>query len=444
MSDFSLQSMADPLAGARLDLRGAPAAFRAALKIAARHWVAGGITFRSAHRPGNRPWAGAEPGPRARVVIHDYNFIRRVMAAGDIGFAEGYMAGEWDTPDLTAVLESASLNWDRVGQLVEGNSLMRVVNFLRHLVRPNTRQGSRKNIHAHYDLGNAFYQCWLDPSMTYSSARYASPDQSLDQAQRHKYATLAQSMDLAPGHRVLEIGCGWGGFALCAELRLHILPVAIDGRGMVPESLANAVRLGAKALITIPRAQNPTGAALDQRRVNALLKELRRAPNLLVIEDDYVAMLTATPLFSLAGNVPRWMHVRSLAKTLGPDLRVAFAAGDILTIERMQQRQALSAGWVSWILQGATAAMLTDSGVEKLVKTALKTYATRRLRFARTLRARGVPIGDGDGLQVWLPVDDELHVVRMLDAEGWAVDSGSRYRFQSAPRGPHRHHHTLR
>jgi DNA-binding transcriptional MocR family regulator len=220
---------------------------------------------------------------------------------------------------------------------------------------------------------------------------------------------------------------------LCAELRLQIIPVAIDGRGMVPESLAKAIRAGAKALITIPRAQNPTGAALDQRRVQALVKELRSAPSLLVIEDDYVAMLTATPLFAMAGKVPRWMFVRSLAKALGPDLRVAYAAGDALTIERMQQRQALSAGWVSWILQAASAAMLTDADAQKIVKTALKTYAARRRRFARALRARGIPIDDGDGLQVWLPVDDELQVVRMLDAEGWAVDSGSRYRFNSPP-----------
>ena len=229
MSDLSLDGASDPLASARRDLRAAPAAFRAALGIAARHWIAGGITF---VLPQGREitLGGAEPGPHARVIIRDYNFIKRVMAAGDIGFAEGYMAGEWDTPDLTAVLESASLNWDRVGQLVEGNRLMRMVNFLHHLVRPNTRRGSRKNIHAHYDLGNAFYQRWLDPSMTYSSARYASPDQSLGEAQRHKYATLAQSIDLAAGHRVLEIGCGWGGFAEFAakEVGAHVTGVTIS------------------------------------------------------------------------------------------------------------------------------------------------------------------------------------------------------------------------
>jgi DNA-binding transcriptional MocR family regulator len=245
---------------------------------------------------------------------------------------------------------------------------------------------------------------------------------------------LALLTNLVPGDKIALEDPTYPPYRqLCAELRLQILPVAIDGRGMVPQSLAKAIRAGAKALITIPRAQNPTGAALDQRRVDALVKELRRAPNLLVVEDDYVAMLTGTPLCAIAGNVPRWMFVRSLAKALGPDLRVAFAAGDPLTIERMRQRQALSAGWVSWILQAAAAAMLTDAGVQKTLKTALKTYAERRLRFARALRARGVSIEDGGGLQVWLPVDDELQVVRMLDAEGWAVDAGSRYRFHSPP-----------
>jgi DNA-binding transcriptional MocR family regulator len=245
---------------------------------------------------------------------------------------------------------------------------------------------------------------------------------------------LALQTHLVPGDKIALEDPSYPPYRqLCAELRLQIVPVTMDARGMVPESLAKAIRAGAKALIAIPRAQNPIGAAFDQRRVQALVKELRQAPNLIVIEDDYVALLTATPLFALAGHVPRWMFVRSLAKALGPDLRVAFAAGDALTIERMQQRQALSAGWVSWILQAAAAAMLTDAGAQKLVKTAQKTYAARRLGFARALRARGVPVDDGDGLQVWLHVDDELQVVRMLDAAGWAVDSGSRYRFNSPP-----------
>ncbi len=229
MTDASITPGTDPLAAVWPDLRQAPAAFRAAVKIAARHWAAGGITF---VLPSGREISlgGGEPGPHARVVIHDYNFMRRVMAAGDIGFAEGYMAGEWSTPNLTAVLESASLNWDRLAQLVQGNAAMRMVNFLRHLVRSNTRRGSRRNIHHHYDLGNAFYERWLDPGMTYSAARFERADQSLIEAQQHKYASLARSMNLQAGHSVLEIGCGWGGFAefAAAQVGAQVTGVTIS------------------------------------------------------------------------------------------------------------------------------------------------------------------------------------------------------------------------
>jgi cyclopropane-fatty-acyl-phospholipid synthase len=212
MSNVAQMSTADAMALARHDLRRAPAIFRSAVDLAARTWYFGGITF---VLPSGReiPIRGSEPGPDARLIINDYRCMARVMAAGDIGFAEGYMAGEWDTSDLPALLESASLNFERIQQLGVGNPIMQAVNFIRHLLRPNDRKGSRKNIHAHYDLGNAFYERWLDPTMTYSSANFERPDQSLAEAQTHKYATLAKSMDLKADNHVLEIGCGWGGFA---------------------------------------------------------------------------------------------------------------------------------------------------------------------------------------------------------------------------------------
>jgi cyclopropane-fatty-acyl-phospholipid synthase len=210
VSDLAHPSASDLLA--LPDIRRAPAAFRAAIRIFARNWLWGSMTF---VLPSGReiPIQGREPGPAARVIINDFRFMRRVMAAGDIGFAEGLMAGEWDTPDLTAVLVSASLNFDRLRRVFTGNPIMRAVNFVHHLLHSNTREGARRNIHAHYDLGNAFYARWLDPTMTYSSARFEAPGQPLDQAQRNKYAALARSMDLQAGQSVLEIGCGWGGFA---------------------------------------------------------------------------------------------------------------------------------------------------------------------------------------------------------------------------------------
>ena len=193
-------------------LAGAPPTFRAALRIMALNWMAGDLTF--VMPSGRTVRVSAEaPGPVARIIIHDFRFIRRALLSGDIGFAEGYMAGEWDTPDLTAVLSIFSLNFQNLTKITEGNPLIGVFNFLGHALRGNTRRGSKKNIHAHYDLGNAFYSRWLDSSMTYSSARYQHPGQALAAAQENKYRTLAQSMDLQPGHRVLEIGCGWGGFA---------------------------------------------------------------------------------------------------------------------------------------------------------------------------------------------------------------------------------------
>jgi cyclopropane-fatty-acyl-phospholipid synthase len=214
VEDRSLAALAaSPRAFRRLPaLAGAPAAFRFVLRALARGWMAGAVTFAM---PSGRELriAGNQAGPEARIVVRDFRFMRRVLAAGDIGFAEGYMAGEWDTPDLSTLLTAFSLNWDRLARVLTGHPVIRAANRVGHMFRANTRKGARRNIHAHYDLGNAFYARWLDPSMTYSSARYERPGQELSQAQANKYRTLARSMDLEAGQHVLEIGCGWGGFA---------------------------------------------------------------------------------------------------------------------------------------------------------------------------------------------------------------------------------------
>ncbi|HWD66489.1 MAG TPA: cyclopropane-fatty-acyl-phospholipid synthase family protein [Caulobacteraceae bacterium] len=194
------------------ELRRAPAAFRTAVDIASRNWNRGSLTF---VLPSGREIRieGIQYGPDGRLIVRDFRFVSRVLASADIGFGEGYMAGEWDTPDLSVLLEAFTLNFDRLEALIQGNLVVRLVDRLAHRLNRNTRRGARRNIHAHYDLGNAFYARWLDPSMTYSSARFERPDQPLGEAQRHKYETLARSMGLEPGRRVLEIGCGWGGFA---------------------------------------------------------------------------------------------------------------------------------------------------------------------------------------------------------------------------------------
>ena len=167
-----------------------------------------------------------EPGRIATIVVRDYAFARRVLAAGDIGFAEGYMAGEWDTPDLTAVLEVVSANIERMRRLLRGARFAQLLNGLMHQLRDNTRAGARRNIHAHYDLGERFYSAWLDPSMTYSSAKFTHEREDLETAQLNKYRAIAQELSLSPRDRVLEIGCGWGGFA---ELAAKEYGAAVTG-----------------------------------------------------------------------------------------------------------------------------------------------------------------------------------------------------------------------
>jgi cyclopropane-fatty-acyl-phospholipid synthase len=192
-------------------LPGAPASLKAAL-LACLNLRKGSLEIRLPQGQSLR-FGGVEPGPDACLIVIDPRFARRVLFSGDIGFAEGYMAGEWDTPDLSALLEMFSRNLDAVVRLLRGNPVAQGANLLRHFTRDNTRTGARRNILSHYDLGNRFYAAWLDPTMTYSSARFESGKEDLTAAQINKYRGIAENLRLQPGDRVLEIGCGWGGFA---------------------------------------------------------------------------------------------------------------------------------------------------------------------------------------------------------------------------------------
>ena len=153
------------------------------------------------------------PGPNALIHVHRYDFARRAISGGDVGFAESYMDQDWSTPDLTAVLSFFSVNFDATRKLVIGGAMVRFSNMIRHIFNRNSKTGAKRNIAAHYDLGNAFYALWLDPSMTYSSALFDPPELNLEQAQQAKYARIADKIAMQPGRSVLEIGCGWGGFA---------------------------------------------------------------------------------------------------------------------------------------------------------------------------------------------------------------------------------------
>ncbi len=156
---------------------------------------------------------GEHPGPEGVVHVRDPRLFWRMIRDGELGFAEAYMDGWWDTPDLQAVLDAALLNNDSVARGFGGRAMTRLVERLRHLMNRNSRRGSARNIAAHYDLGNDFYAKWLDESMTYSSALFQRPDESLPEGQRNKYAAICDRMGTRPGDHLLEIGCGWGGFA---------------------------------------------------------------------------------------------------------------------------------------------------------------------------------------------------------------------------------------
>ncbi|MBD9650286.1 class I SAM-dependent methyltransferase [Ensifer sp. ENS09] len=157
---------------------------------------------------------GARPGPSAAITIHKWRAVRRLATGGDLGFAEAYIDGDWSTPDLEATLDLAARNIDMLDGKISGHLTVRLLQRFRHALRANNKTGSRKNIAYHYDLGNAFYREWLDPSMTYSSALYAEPALSLEEAQRAKIERVKQLLSIKGGEQVLEIGCGWGALAV--------------------------------------------------------------------------------------------------------------------------------------------------------------------------------------------------------------------------------------
>ena len=156
---------------------------------------------------------GEKPGPDADLTIHDLRFAKMVVQSGDVGVGEAYTAGYWSSPDVTTFLELFCVNREATLEALKGRPIMRFLLTLRHWLNANTKRGSKRNISAHYDLGNQFYREWLDETMTYSSALYQDGAQSLEAAQFAKYATLVKDTDIRPDHTVLEIGCGWGGFA---------------------------------------------------------------------------------------------------------------------------------------------------------------------------------------------------------------------------------------
>jgi DNA-binding transcriptional MocR family regulator len=221
---------------------------------------------------------------------------------------------------------------------------------------------------------------------------------------------------------------------LLLALSLVPVPVAVDELGLDPEAFDAALRRGVEAVVIVPRAQNPFGSAMDPERERTLRGILDSHPDVLAIEDDHCGAVAGARFSTLVGaRRTRWAIVRSVSKVLHPDLRVALVAGDETTIARVEGRQALGTRWVSHVLQALVVELLADPEFQARTERARDAYASRRLALVEALARHGIEAHGRSGLNVWIPLREEASVVRALDAAGWRVLPGERFRLMTGP-----------
>lgn len=239
---------------------------------------------------------------------------------------------------------------------------------------------------------------------------------------------------LAPGDAIAVEDPGFVRLLdLLRALGLVLMPVAIDDHGPQPEELEQALAAGAKAFILSPRAQNPFGACLTTERMADLRDVLDRYQEVLVVEDDHAGRIAGGPAYSVCSERSRWATVRSVSKSLGPDLRLAIMTGDRVTIARVEGRQLLGTGWVSHILQQAVANLWADPTVQEQLGHAGDLYTARRVLLLQVLAEHGIEAHGASGLNVWVPVVEEAATVAGLLQSGWAVIAGERWRLRVGP-----------
>ncbi|GAA4614527.1 aminotransferase class I/II-fold pyridoxal phosphate-dependent enzyme [Actinoallomurus liliacearum] len=243
------------------------------------------------------------------------------------------------------------------------------------------------------------------------------------------------SVELRPGDAVAVEDPGYHHLLdLVPALGLRTAAVRVDDEGMRPEALRAALRSGARAVVCGPRAQNPFGGCLSTARRDALVEVLREAGDVLLIENDHASQIAGARLNSLSeGGLARWAHVRTVTKSLGPDLRWAAAACDPTTAARHDGRLMLTSGWVSHLLQETVLGLMTHVRARTLVAEAREAYDERRRNLITELRRRGIAAHGASGMNVWVPVRDESAVVNGLRTHGWWVAAGARFRIDSAP-----------
>ena len=204
----------------------------------------------------SRMFEGKNPGEKAELELRSWKVVTNMLQRGDIAFAEDYRAGNWDTDNLVALASLGIKNKAALDDMVAGNSLWRRVSMLSYLLKLNTLGGSKKNIHAHYDLGNDFYKLWLDEGMTYSSALYKNDNETLPEAQNNKYDRMIEALGKDNGS-LLEVGCGWGAFAERAAAKGDY---NIKGITLSQEQYHYArTRLGASANVVLEDYRHQSG-----------------------------------------------------------------------------------------------------------------------------------------------------------------------------------------
>lgn len=240
---------------------------------------------------------------------------------------------------------------------------------------------------------------------------------------------------LRVGDRIAVEDPGYiGSLDLMRAMGLSPVPVAIDDEGPTPDGLAAALDREVQAFLVVPRAQNPTGATLSAARRRELRALLDQHPGVLVIEDDHAAAVAGPALHPLADpDRERWAMVRSVAKGLGPDLRVAVLTGDQDTVARVLGRQRLGTGWVSHVLQAIAADTWTRAVDDGTLDHAASTYAERRQALVDALAEHDLAAHGVSGLNVWVPVPEEVPVVQGMAARGWAVQAGEPFRIDAPP-----------
>lgn len=211
---------------------GAPAAARTAFRLLSR-LKHGTLTLQLPD--GSMQRFGTGEAPTASLRLVNWKVCSAALRSGDIGFAESYIAGDWTTPHLTELLRVLIVNRKEVEDVIYGTWLGRLAYRVKHLLNRNTKANSQKNIHAHYDLGNAFYELWLDGTMNYSSGVFETPETSMKEAQHAKVRRALRMADVKPGDRVLEIGCGWGALA---EMAATEFDASVVGVTLSTEQLA--------------------------------------------------------------------------------------------------------------------------------------------------------------------------------------------------------------